>query len=130
MMNKLFVILLTLLLFVSCDTLRYTKYVPVPVEKTRTEYVVRTDTTFIQDSVYYYITTRQDTVYEIKEKYKFITQIRTDTVMSVDSIPVIVEVEKPVPYVPDYYIKVNKWFWMLISLIVIFIGYRAYKIIH
>lgn len=114
-----------LLLLSSCSSLKQ-----VVVEK---EYVNKTDTLIeyrnIHDSIYVADTLKQigDTVYV--SKYKYIWKYQTDTVIQVrDSIVYkdnyISEV-KEVKYIPAAY----KWaMGILITLIVIIVGYTAIKL--
>lgn len=93
----------------------------VPYEVVKTEYKAKIDTTIIRDSVWVEKWTKKDTVYLTKEKYKYLTKIQRDTVFKVDTIPVIKEVKVDVPYVPNYYRKINFWFWSIVGTIVAYI---------
>ena len=88
-MKKLLFVLV-LFILVSCGT---TKTVYVPVETIKTEYKYNTDSIYCYDSIYYYIQSKNDTIYEIKYKYKVLEKYKTDTVVRIDSIPIIKEVE-------------------------------------
>ena len=85
-------ILIVLLLFIlgSCDS---TKYIEVPVETVKTEYIDRTKVdTFIQkDSIR--IIQRGDTIFQ--DKYKILYRIKEyrDTINKVDTITKIQKVE-------------------------------------
>lgn len=98
----------------------------VPVETTKTEYVSKIDTTIIKDSVFIDRWSKADTVFLTKYKYKYIEKIKRDTLHRVDTIPVIQEVKVDVPYVPEYYKKINGLFWGLVAALVIFIIGRIY----
>lgn len=103
-MKKL-IIALMMFLTVACTT---TKYVQVPVETTKTEYVSqnKVDSTSVKDSVYLhdsiYVHQKGDTVFFTKyqTQYKYLDRIkyinRTDTLIQRDSIPVPYEVVKEV----------------------------------
>lgn len=84
-MKKLLYIFL-IFLSISCST---TKYVEVPVENVRIEYrdKVKYDSVYVKDSIIQ--TQDNDTIYlkEYKYIYKYINQ--TDTILKIDSIPVI-----------------------------------------
>lgn len=88
-MKKLLFVLV-LFILVSCGT---TKTVYVPVETIKTEYKYNTDSIYCYDSIYYYIQSKNDTIYEIKYKYKVLEKYKTDTIVRIDSIPIIKEVE-------------------------------------
>lgn len=96
-MNKWVVCFLVFLSIWSCTT---TKYVPVEVERMKKEYITRTDSVYIKDSVEVKERIINDTVFIEKLKYRdrYITQ--HDTIFKTDSIPVIktVEVEKKVGF--------------------------------
>ena len=81
---------LVLFILVSCGT---TKTVYVPVETIKTEYKYNTDSIYCHDSIYYYIQSKNDTIYEIKYKYKVLEKYKTDTIVRIDSIPIIKKVE-------------------------------------
>jgi hypothetical protein len=92
MKNLLIVIIL--FLCVSCTS---TKYVEVPIETIKTEYVnkleYKTDSIFVRDSIDKYI--KGDTVYieKYKTTYKYKDRVLTDTVVKTDSIQVPVYIE-------------------------------------
>ena len=83
------------LFLVSCS---HTKYVEIPVETIKTEYIqqIKYDSIYSRDSIY--IQSRGDTVYINKTNYKYKYLLRTDTVCKTDSVPypVRVEVEREV----------------------------------
>lgn len=88
MKNIIWVILL--FLCVSCAT---TKYIEVPIETIKTEYINQyfKDSVYIHDSINRYV--QGDTVYQYKYKYIYKYLNHTDTVIKVDSIPYIVKEE-------------------------------------
>lgn len=118
--NKI-IILICLMGFLSCKTIQY-----VPVPEIHKEYITKTDTTIIQDSIYIKEWTNADTVYLDRFKYKYIYNIKTDTIFRTDTTTVIKEVEVPVKFVPDYYKKINACFWILVIIIGLFIGAKIY----
>ena len=114
-----------LFLLCSCSSMKQ-----VVVEK---EYINKTDTLIeyrnLHDSIYVADTVRQkgDTVYV--SKYKYVWKYQTDTIIQVrDSIVYIDKYNsevKEVKYVPAIY----KWaLGILITLIVIIVGYTAIKL--
>ena len=96
------------LFLVSCS---HTKYVEVPVETIKTEYIqqIKYDSIYSKDSIY--IQSKGDTVYINKTNYKYKYLLRTDTICKIDSIPypVRVEVER----------EVNKLKWYQTALMYI-----------
>ena len=107
--------------FLSCKTIQY-----VPVPEIQKEYITKTDTTIIQDSIYIKEWEKADTVYLDRFKYKYIYNIKTDTIFRTDTTTVIQKVEVPVKYVPDYYKKINAVFWVLIVILLLYIGAKIY----
>lgn len=118
--NKI-IILICLIGFLSCKTIQY-----VPVPEIQKEYITKTDTTIIQDSIYIKEWAKADTVYLDRFKYKYIYNIKTDTIFRTDTTTVIKEVEVPVKFVPSYYKKINACFWILVIIIGLFIGAKIY----
>lgn len=118
--NKI-IILICLIGFLSCKTIQY-----VPVPEIQKEYITKTDTTIIQDSIYIKEWAKADTVYLDRFKYKYIYNIKTDTIFKTDTTTVIKEVEVPVKFVPAYYKKINACFWILVIIIGLFIVAKIY----
>lgn len=118
--NKI-IILICLIGFLSCKTIQY-----VPVPEIQKEYITKTDTTIIQDSIYIKEWAKADTVYLDRFKYKYIYNIKTDTIFRTDTTTVIKEVEVPVKFVPAYYKKINAAFWVLIVILLLYIGAKIY----
>ena len=116
------------LLFVGCKSV---KYVEVPMETVKTEYVYGsiTDSVLIKDSVDRFI--YRDTVYIIKTHVERQRTNKTDTITRIDSIPQIVTVEKIV--------EVNKQSWwqkaltwiggIILAILIIILIYRIVKMI-
>ena len=82
-----------LLILCGCTT---TKYVEVPVEVTKTEYItnIKFDSIYLHDSIDRYLS--GDTVFITKNKYIYKQSVKTDTVIKIDSIPKILIQEKEV----------------------------------
>lgn len=89
------------------------------------------DSVVVRDSVV--IREKGDTIYLYKNHTEYRwreihdTIRTTDSVMVCDSVPYPVEVEKPVPYVPNYYKNTSKGFWILLALLVVFVGGKIAK---
>ena len=89
----------------------------------------RNDSIYVHDSIFIYI--KGDTV----TKHIYHTEYRdrwrdryihiTDTLHTVDSIPKIVDVEKPVPYKSGY-TKFTSWFFWIV--VIVFLIWAAWKI--
>lgn len=104
--------LLLLVLFISCKT---TKVITVPVDRISTEYITKTDSVYVHDSVWSFIKETADTVFITNYKYKYKEVVRVDTLMKTDTIPVVTTVEVPV--------TVNKVYWWQKALMIFgFIG--------
>lgn len=124
-MKKLLYITLLLLLcvvvailFAGCKT----KYITVPEYHFRdsTKMVYQFDSIFVHDSVLVNIETKGDTVYNTKSvtKYVYRDKFHTDTVAIIkrDSVPKIVDVEKPLSPSQSFAIK---WFGVLVAVLAI-----------
>lgn len=94
MRNCLF--LLIIISCVSCSK-RIVEYVEVPKVHTEYQNIYSVDTIKQNDSIFINQYTQGDTVYKIKEKYRYIDKwhYSVDTVVKVDSVPIVVEVDKP-----------------------------------
>ena len=89
-MNKLvYLLFLLCIMFVSCKTVQY-----VPVEKIKTEYIHSVDSIHTTDSIWIESKVIHDTVHYTQYKYRQIEVIKRDTILKVDTIPVIKEVER------------------------------------
>ena len=112
--KALFLLIISALFFIftSCKT----KHIITPVEVTKTEYInnVKYDSIYIHDSIKEIY--RADTVFiqVIKEKYKY--SILKDTIIKVDSIPIIKEVE----IIKEIH-KLNRFQRILVSFSILFI---------
>lgn len=80
-----------ILIMTSCAS---TKYVEVPVETIKTEYVTNyeRDSIFVHDSIDRF--TKGDTVFQTVYKYRYKQINKTDTVIKTDTIPKVITVEK------------------------------------
>lgn len=123
-MKKLIPLLL-LILTLSCTT---TKYIEVPVETIKIEYLdkVYHDSVYVKDSIY--IESKHDTVYQYKYKYIYKYINHTDSFCKVDTITKVlppVEVERVV-----YKNKLYGWQKLLMilgALTLGILGYGLYK---
>ncbi|WP_455612872.1 hypothetical protein [Bacteroides congonensis] len=125
MKSLLYIILLTLAIFItSCRSIRY-----VPVETVRTEYKtrdsIRFDSIYEHDSIFLFL--KGDTVYKEKYRYKYryLTINKTDTVMMTDSIQVPYPVEKQLSRWQQMKIELGGWAFgmVVISFIVLIIRF-------
>lgn len=92
MRNLIFLIVFTLI-FTGCKT---TEYIKVPVETIKTEYKTQHDSIYLHDSINTITEIKGDTVYINKIKYQYKYSAYTDTVIKIDSIPVVVEIPKTI----------------------------------
>lgn len=67
---------------------------------------------------------------DVKLKKEVIYKDRIIEKEVVKEIPVIQEVEVPVEFVPDYYKNVNKGFWILLSMLIVIVGWKIFKIVR
>lgn len=125
MKSLLYIILLTLAIFItSCRSIRY-----VPVETVRTEYKtrdsIRIDSIYEHDSIFLFL--KGDTVYKEKYRYKYryLTINKTDTVMMTDSVQVPYPVEKQLSRWQQMKIELGGWAFgmVVISFIVLIIRF-------
>lgn len=118
----LFVLLLTL---ISCKT--QTKIVEVEVPRIHTEYITKTDSVMMYDSIYIKEYTKADTVYLSEYKFKYIDRIKCDTIMKNDTITIVKEVPVEVEVVPERYRRVYNLFILLLLGFLVMIGYKIRK---
>lgn len=115
-----------------------TKYVSVP--EYHTEYVVKCDTTHLQDSVYIhdsvYMVSHGDTVevakYLFRDRYRYIYKNTNDTVLANDTVKVLVPTEKQLTKAERRYITLGKFVYrgiwaMLIAALAAFVVYYTLK---
>lgn len=90
----------------SCKTTK-TIEIPVEVPKIEKEYVNKTDSILIHDSIHHYVYSKSDTVFSeiVKYRYKYLvkrdTILRQDTLYKTKTLTNIVE--KRIRYVPIIY---------------------------
>ena len=112
------VLLLLLLLLSSCTKTQY-----VPVETIKTEYVNRTDSVFLKDSVFIHEKKVNDTIFIDRGRVQIKYVSKHDTINKTDTIPVIktVTITKVV--------EKNKLYWWQVVLMTIGLGAIIYLII-
>lgn len=124
MKKLLYVILLCVM--VSCTQ---TRYIEVPVEKVRTEYVkeYQKDTLIVRDSVDRWL--KNDTVFLYKYKYIYKTMYQTDTVRLVDTITNTIYIDKiiTVNELKDYQ-KFLIYMGLFALGFIIFVLYKKFKL--
>lgn len=113
-------ILLICLLLVGCTTTQY-----VPTEVTKIEYKNKeiVDSIYIRDSIL--IREKSDTVFLEKYRFVFKDKVLKDTIVRIDSIPVIHTVEKIVEVN-----KLKKWQIILMVLGGVLLGIIGYKLLR
>lgn len=122
-------IAILILVFTSCTTTKYVD-VPYPVKEISTEYItnIEKDSIFVHDSIDRYIS--GDTVYQYKYKYIYKYFTKTDTVVKIDTIPVIKKV-KSVEYKEvnelKWYQELLMWIGGICSLVGVFLIGRKLK---
>lgn len=126
MIKLLHIIIICVLLTCSCTS---TKYIEVPVETIKTEYIhnTRIDSVFVKDSIDRWL--KGDTLYIYKERTKFKYINKTDTVCKTDTITKVIKVdvvrEVEVNHI-KWYQKTLMWIGGILSLILA--GYIIYKV--
>lgn len=109
-MKKCLLILFLSMLLLGCT---HTKYIEVPVETVRTEYInqLKRDSIYIHDSIN--VLTKGDTIYKTTTKYIYKHVYSKDTVIVRDTIPKVItkEITREV--------EVNKLKWYQTFLIYI-----------
>lgn len=117
---KRYLLIASLLLLFGCSS---TKYVEVPVETVRTEYInqLKRDSVYIHDSINVLI--EGDTIYKTTTKYVYKYAHSKDTLLIRDTIPKIVtkEIIKEV--------EVNKLKWYQTMLIYLGLGTTMFLVI-
>lgn len=112
---KKFQILSIVILCLICVACKTTKVITVPVDRVSTEYITKTDSIYVHDSVWSFIKETADTVFITNYKYKYKEIVRIDTLVKADTIPIVTTVEVPV--------TVNKMYWWQKALMIFgFIG--------
>lgn len=101
-----------------------------PIQQTRDSVRVeyRLDSVYVykHDSVFRDRWRAGDTIYITTEKWR--TQYRDKIVERHDTITSVQTEQVEVRYVPDYYRRVSRGFWVLLALAVVFVGFKAYKL--
>lgn len=118
--KKLRVLILGVLLLTSCSP----KYIEVPVETIKTEYIdkIKYDSVYIHDSIETLI--RGDTVYKTKILYRYKYKELRDTLIRVDTIPKVMIQE----VVREKEVNKLKWYQSLfIGVGIVFTIYLAGK---
>ena len=126
-MKKLLAVIgIMILILCSCNT---TKYIEVPVETVKTEYIhdTKIDSIFVKDSIDRWI--KGDTTYIYKEHTKYKYLFKTDTVVKTDSIPKVIKIETVKEVEVNHirwYQKILMWIGGIMTLILT--GYLIYKV--
>lgn len=99
------------LILASCRTSK-TIEVPVEVPVIKTEYINKTDSILIHDSIHHYVYSKSDTVFSEIVKYRYKYLVKRDTILRQDTIYktqyLTKNVEKKIKYVP-WYLKSLAW---------------------
>ena len=94
------------LILASCKTTK-TIEIPVEVPKIEKEYINKTDSIFIHDSIHHYIYSKSDTVFSEIVKYRYKYLVKRDTILMKDTLyktkTLTNTVEKKIRYVPIIY---------------------------
>lgn len=113
MKNIRYIIFLSicLILMASCNTTK-TIEIPVEVPKIEKEYVNKTDSILIHDSIHHYVYSKSDTVFSEIVKYRYKYLVKRDTLVKSDTIyltkTLTNTVENKIKFVP-WYIKSLAW---------------------
>ena len=95
----------------SCNTTK-TIEIPVEVPKIEKEYVNKTDSILIHDSIHHYVYSKSDTVFSEIVKYRYKYLVKIDTLVKSDTIcltkTLTNTVENKIKFVP-WYIKSLAW---------------------
>ena len=101
-----------------------------PIQQTRdsvrVEYHLDSVYVYKHDSVFRDRWRAGDTIYITTEKWR--TQYRDKIVERHDTIASVQTEQVEVRYVPDYYRRVSRGFWVLLALAIVFVGFKAYKL--
>lgn len=117
-LTTIVIILYILFTLVGCTTTKY-----IPVEKIKIEYRnnIERDTLIVKDSVLH--KEKGDTIFIEKYKVLYKTKFKTDTILRIDTVPIIKEVQ--------VYREVNKikhWQKTLMIIGALFIALVVFKI--
>ena len=109
--NTIILAIICLILMASCKTTK-TIEIPVEVPVIKTEYINKTDSILIHDSIHHYVYSKSDTVFSEIVKYRYKYLVKRDTILRQDTIYktqyLTKNVEKKVKYVP-WYLKSLAW---------------------
>ena len=134
MRNLVYIVILMFALMACKPQQQYIeRQVEIPVETVKIEYVhdTRVDSVFVRDSVDRWM--KGDTVYIYKEHTGYKYLLKTDTVIKVDSVPVILTNTVETVTVKEVKTNYLKWYqealmWIGGVLLLTIIGYILYKI--
>lgn len=124
-MKKILLVILLTIILCSCST---TKYIEIPVETIKKEYISTTiiDSIEVHDSIDRYL--KGDTFYIYKEHTVYRNIAKVDTIERVDTIPVVVK-EEVIKEVKtnhiNWYQKILMWIGGIVSSIIV--CYIIYK---
>lgn len=122
------ILLLLLFVFIASSCIR-TKYIEVPVETIRTDYItsVQKDTLIIKDSIDRWL--KQDTMFITKYKYVYKTIYSTDTVYKIDTITDIIYKDKIITtnILKDWQ-KVFIYIGIFSTCFIVFVLYKRFKL--
>ena len=133
-MRKLWLLILVLITFTSCKTVKYidrtiidSTKVPIPIINTKIEYKDRFlyDSVYIHDSIFTLI--KGDTVYISKNKETNRLINKSDTIVKTDTIKVPIQTTKTVTKTVTQIKEVNKLYWwqkglMYLGLVILIYG--------
>ena len=109
--NTIILAIICLVLMASCRTSK-TIEVPVEVPVIKTEYINKTDSILIHDSIHHYVYSKSDTVFSEIVKYRYKYLVKRDTILRQDTIyktkTLTNTVEKKIKFVA-WYIKSVAW---------------------
>lgn len=100
------------LILASCRTRREVVEIPIEIPQIKTEYINKTDSILIHDSIHHYVYSKSDTVFSEIVKYRYKYLVKRDTILRQDTLYktqyLTKNVEKKIKYVP-WYIKSLAW---------------------
>ena len=156
-MRKILLLILSILIVTACGTV---KYVPVEAKTDSVyveKIIERLDTVYFQipvevkDIITYADSSHLETSVAVSDAwvdslsiFHHRLQNKAETALKkevnhkdkiiekevIKEVPVIKEVEVPVKYIPDYYKRVNSGFWILLSILILIVGFKIFKIVR